>query len=286
MKIGVIGGTGLYDIEGAKIVREVDIPTPFGMPSDIITIVDVGGIQAAFLPRHGTGHRLLPTEVPSKANIWALKSLGITQILSISAVGSLKEEIKPGDFVVCDQIIDRTRSRDNSFFGNGLVGHVAFAEPFCPDMRENLINCLKNIDRPLHTKGTLITMEGPLFSTKGESHLYRQWNAHVIGMTALPEAKLAREAEMCYALIAMVTDYDCFREAEKPVTVEMILKVMKGNVDSISKALPGMIGTLHKREGDCECNHAVQFALMTEKSLIPYEVERKLRLFYGQYWNK
>jgi 5'-methylthioadenosine phosphorylase len=286
MKIGVIGGSGLYNIEGAKIIREVDIPTPFGMPSDIISIVDIGGVQVAFLPRHGIGHRLLPTEVPSKANIWALKSLGITQILSISAVGSLKEEIKPGDFVVCDQIIDRTRSRDNSFFGNGLVGHVAFAEPFCPDMRDILINCLENIDRPLHTKGTLITMEGPLFSTKGESHLYRQWNAHIIGMTALPEAKLAREAEMCYALIAMVTDYDCFREAEKPVTVEMILKVMKGNVDSISKALPRMIGALQKREEDCECHHAVQFALMTKKSLIPYEVQRKLRLFYGKYWNE
>lgn len=285
MKTGVIGGSCFYNIEGVKIVREIDIPTPFGMPSDIISIVDIGGVQAAFLPRHGKGHRLLPTEVPSKANIWALKSLGISQILSISAVGSLQEDIKPGDFVICDQIIDRTRSRINSFFGNGMVGHVAFAEPFCPDMRNKLADNLVSIDHPLHKKGTLITMEGPLFSTKGESHLYRQWNAHLIGMTALPEAKLAREAEMCYALIAMVTDYDCFMESEEPVSVEVVLKVMNENISVIHKALPGIIDTLQKR-GDCECQHAAQYALMTDKTLVPYEVRRALHLFYSKYWDE
>ncbi|MBN2531967.1 MAG: S-methyl-5'-thioadenosine phosphorylase [Spirochaetales bacterium] len=285
MNIGVIGGTGLNSIKGAALIREIDIPTPFGMPSDAISIVDIGGVQAAFLPRHGKGHRLLPTEVPSKANIWALKSLGVSQILGISAVGSLKEEIKPGNFVVCDQIIDRTRSRENSFFGNGLVGHVSFAEPFCHGMRKNLINCLNNINHPVHEKGVLITMEGPLFSTKGESHLYRQWNADIIGMTALPEAKLAREAEMCYALIATVTDYDCFREKEKAVTVEMVLKIMKGNSDVVRKVLPDMINVLQKNE-DCECHHAAQYAMMTDISLVPYEVKRKLKLFYGKYWNE
>jgi 5'-methylthioadenosine phosphorylase len=281
--IGVIGGSGIYEIEGASVIETLDIPTPFGMPSDYITIVDMKNTHVAFLPRHGKGHRLLPTEVPSKANIWALKYLGVTQILSISAVGSLKEDYKPGDFVVCDQLIDRTRSRSNSYFGDGIVGHIGFAEPFCRDMRDNLIQVIQKHNHPFHKKGTLITMEGPLFSTRGESLLYQQWNADLIGMTALPEAKLAREAEMCYAVIAMVTDYDCWHKSEEMVSVEMVLAIMEKNVTAIKTMMTHIIESLCTRK-TCGCHSAAQHAIMTEKTLIPYEVRRKLGLFYNKYW--
>ncbi|MBN2439802.1 MAG: S-methyl-5'-thioadenosine phosphorylase [Spirochaetales bacterium] len=285
IKLGVIGGSGLYNIEGVKVIDEVDIPTPFGMTSDLISIVDIDGIDVAFLPRHGKGHRLLPTEVPSRANIWALKSLGVSQILTISAVGSLQEEIKPGDFVVCDQIIDRTRSRSNSYFGDGIVGHVPFAEPFCSRMRKELISVLKKTQCSFHKTGTLLTMEGPLFSTKAESLVYKQWGAHIIGMTALPEAKLAREAEICFTLLAMVTDYDCWRPAEESVTVDMVMERMRGNIDAFREVLPSIIKIFHKRE-ECECHQSAQFAMMTDKDIIPYEVKRKLKLFYNKYWKE
>ncbi|MBN1697558.1 MAG: S-methyl-5'-thioadenosine phosphorylase [Spirochaetales bacterium] len=282
--IGVIGGSGIYEIEGASVVETIDIPTPFGMPSDYITIVNIRNTNVAFLPRHGKGHRLLPTEVPSKANIWALKSLGVSQILSISAVGSLGEGYKPGDFVVCDQLVDRTRGREWTFFGEGIVGHIGFAEPFCSGMREKVIGVFEKNRYPFHKTGTLITMEGPLFSTKGESLLYRQWKADLIGMTALPEAKLAREAEICYAVIAMVTDYDCWHEAEEAVTVDMVLATMKKNVTAIKTITGRLIEGLAPRV-DCECRHAAQYAIMTEPSRIPFETRRKLALFYGKYWN-
>jgi 5'-methylthioadenosine phosphorylase len=281
--IGVIGGSGIYQIEGASVVETLDIPTPFGMPSDHITIMDIKDTPVAFLPRHGKGHRLLPTEVPSKANIWALKHLGVSQILSISAVGSLKEAYKPGDFVVCDQLIDRTKSRSNSYFGDGIAGHVGFAEPFCGGMRDKLIQVLKKHNHPFHDRGTLITMEGPLFSTRGESLLYRQWNADLIGMTALPEAKLAREAEMCYAVIAMVTDYDCWHESEEAVSVEMVLAIMKKNVAAIKTMMTHIVGSLCTRR-TCSCHTAAAYAIMTEKTLVPYEVRRRLALFYNKYW--
>ncbi|NOY08602.1 MAG: S-methyl-5'-thioadenosine phosphorylase [Spirochaetes bacterium] len=281
--IGVIGGSGLYGIEGAKLIGEIDIPTPFGMPSDVISIIDMNGQKTAFLPRHGRGHRLLPTEVPSKANIWALKYLGVEQIVSVSAVGSLIEEYKPGDFVVCDQLIDRTKSRTNSYFGEGIVGHAEFAEPFCPGMREAVLKVLSRYKHPYHKKGTLVTMEGPLFSTRAESELHRSWKAHLIGMTALPEAKLAREAEICYATIAMVTDYDCWRKNEESVSVEMVIKVMENNVKAAKKILPDIIDTLKSRK-DCSCRHAAENAVMTDPLKIPYETRRKLSLFYGKYW--
>ncbi|MBN1412227.1 MAG: S-methyl-5'-thioadenosine phosphorylase [Spirochaetales bacterium] len=283
-KIAIIGGSGLYKMAGAKVVSEVDIPTPFGMPSDVISIVEINGTKVAFLPRHGKGHRLLPTEVPSRANIWALKSLGVEQIISVSAVGSLAEEYKPGDFVVCDQIIDRTRSRANSYFGEGIVGHVSFAAPFCDTIRAKSIEVLEKSGHPFHKSGKLITMEGPLFSTKGESRMYRSWGAHIIGMTALPECKLAREAEICFSVIAMVTDYDCWRESEEHVTIEMVIKVMNDNTAQIQKIVPGIVDAL-SGTGDCDCRHAAQYAVMTDKSMIPYETRRKLKLFYGKYWD-
>jgi 5'-methylthioadenosine phosphorylase len=282
-RIGVIGGSGLYKIDGVKHIEDVDVPTPFGMPSDAISIVEIKGVKTAFLPRHGKGHRILPTEVNSKANIWALKSLGVSQIVSISAVGSLAEEYKPGDFAIASQIIDRTKSRANSYFGEGVVGHVSFADPFCGRMREKLFTALEKGSKKIHKDGTVISMEGPLFSTRGESLMYRSWNAQLIGMTALPEAKLAREAEICFALIAMVTDYDCWRESEEAVTMDMVLKVMRDNTQAVLKMVPDMIESLSKTE-NCECNHAAQYAIATDKSLIPYETKRKLSLFYSKYW--
>jgi 5'-methylthioadenosine phosphorylase len=282
-RIAVIGGSGLYKMEGAKQVEEVDVPTPFGMPSDVISIIDIKGTKVAFLPRHGKGHRILPTEVPSKANIWALKSLGVTQIISVSAVGSLDEQYKPGDFAMCDQIIDRTKSRTNSYFGEGVVGHVGFADPFCGRMRESILEVMAKTSRPFHRSGTVISMEGPLFSTRGESHMYKSWNAQLVGMTALPEAKLAREAEICFALIAMVTDYDCWRESEEAVTMDMVLKVMKDNTHAVQKMIPDMIDGLSKSP-DCECNHSAKYAIATDRSFIPYETKRKLSLFYSKYW--
>jgi 5'-methylthioadenosine phosphorylase len=282
-RFAVIGGSGLYQLKDARLIDEVEVPTPFGLPSDLISIVDVGGEEVAFLPRHGKGHRLLPTEVPSRANMWALKSLGVEQVISVSAVGSLQEQYRPGDFVLCDQIVDRSRSRANSYFGEGVVGHVAFAEPYCEGMRRSILETLEGRDLTVHPKGTLICMEGPLFSTRAESFLYRQWKADLIGMTALPEAKLAREAEMCLAIVAMVTDYDCWKGAEESVTIEMVLEVMAGNTRHIQEVLPDILGALASR-GDCACRHAAEHAIMTDPALIPYEVKRRLALFYGKYW--
>ena len=282
-EIAVIGGSGLYQLEGTAVKEETAVSTPFGDPSDKIAICDIKGLGVAFLPRHGRGHRLTPTEVPSRANIWALKSLGVKQVVAVSAVGSLTEEYRPGEFAVCDQLIDRTRSRTNSFFGDGVVGHVGFADPYCQGMREKLTGVLNRHELPFHDSGTLVCMEGPLFSTRAESRLYRSWDAHMIGMTALPEAKLAREAEMCFSLIAMVTDYDCWRQSKEDVTLEMVLKVMKRNSAAIKKVLPEIVGDLAER-GHCTCQDAARDALVTRPALIPPETRQKLSLFYDKYW--
>ncbi|MFQ5925162.1 MAG: S-methyl-5'-thioadenosine phosphorylase, partial [Dehalococcoidia bacterium] len=222
-KIGVIGGSGLYQIEGMTDIEEVRVRTPFGEPSDAITIGDLEGKRIAFLPRHGRGHPISPTELPARANIYALKSLGVEWIVSVSAVGSLNEEICPLDLLIPDQLIDRTKSRVNSFFGGGLVAHVAFADPFCPVLSDILYEAALDSGARVRKGGTYVVMEGPLFSTKAESNLYRSWGASIIGMTALPEAKLAREAEICYATLACITDYDCWHETEESVTIEMAL---------------------------------------------------------------
>ena len=284
-RIAIIGGTGLYSIEGVSMKERIEVPTPFGLPSDLIDIAEIGGERVAFLPRHGRGHRYLPAEVPSRANIWALKSLGVEQIVSISAVGSLAEAYKPGDLVLCDQLIDRTNRKPASFFGEGAVGHVAFADPYCGGMREGMARVMAKSGHPHHTAGTYVCMEGPPFSTKAESNLHRSWKAHLIGMTALPEAKLAREAEICYAVVAMVTDFDCWRESGESVSVEMIMATMKANTSAVKAMIPGFTAALASRK-DCACRHAAQGAIMTDPAVIPYDVKRKLSLFYGKYWGK
>ena len=221
-KIGVIGGTGLYDIEGLTDIEEVNIETPFGKPSDAITIGKLEGISVAFLPRHGRGHRISPTELPVRANIYALKSLGAEHIIAVSSAGSFKQAIKPGHLLIPDQLIDRTRNRVNSFFSDGIVVHIPFAEPFCPVLSQIVYQAAQEAGASVHQGGTYVAMEGPAFSTRAESRLYRSWGADIIGMTALPEAKLAREAEICYAIIGCVTDYDSWQERSQPITIDVI----------------------------------------------------------------
>ena len=281
--IGIIGGSGVYNIEGVKVIDEVDVDTPYGKTSDKIIICEINGANVAFLPRHGKGHFLLPTEVPYRANIYALKSLGVETILSVSAVGSLKEEIKPQDFVIPNQLIDRTRQRDVSFLGDGVVGHIAFAEPFCHSLSDYLYNAIKEkkvVD--VHQNETYLCMEGPLFSTKAESHLYRSWGCGIIGMTALPEAKLAREAEMCYATIAMSTDYDCWHEEEESVTVEMIMENMHANVTKVKTILVDLVANVPNLSS-CSCRSAAKDAIITDRSIISEKRKKELELLYGKY---
>ncbi len=283
-RIGIIGGSGVYEIDELKIIDELDIKTPFGQPSDKMLIGKFGdGENIAFLPRHGKGHCILPTEVNSKANMWAMKYLGVEHIIGISAIGSLKKEIQRGDLILPDQIIDRTKSRPNSFFGDGIVGHVAFAEPFCNSLRNTLLKEINNLGYKVHKNGTYVCMEGPLFSTKAESHLYRDWNASIIGMTALPEAKLAREAEICYALIALSTDYDCWLETEESVSVEMILDIMKENSVKAKNIIKNVVYNIPD-ERNCECGTAAKYAILTNKKYIPAKTLKRLELLYGKYF--
>ena len=282
-RLALIGGSGLYSMGGAQPLEEIEVPTPWGLPSDRVTIADVGGEPVAFLPRHGKGHRYLPSEVPSQANIWALKSLGVQQIISVSAVGSLTGGFTPGDFVLCDALVDKTTRKPGSFFGQGVVGHVGFADPFCAGMRSAIAGVLRGHGHPHHTSGTYVCMEGPAFSTRAESNLHRSWKADLIGMTAVPEAKLAREAEICYATIAMVTDYDCWKTEEEGVSVGMVVETMKKNTAAVQRMIPDIVQALKERD-DCECRHAARSALMTDPALIPYDVRRKLALFYDRYW--
>lgn len=281
--IGIIGGSGTYNVEGVKEIEEIAVKTPFGDPSDTIKIVEIEGKRVAFLPRHGKGHRLSPTEIPAKANIYALKSLGVKRIITISAVGSLQDEIPPQDFIIPDQIIDRTKSRANSFFEGGIVGHVAFAEPFCHELNESVYNTIKNSGIVnIHKDKTYVCMEGPLFSTIAESNLYRSWGADIIGMTVLPEAKLAREAEMCYTCIAMSTDYDCWHPDHESVTLEMILENAAANTKNAHSLLKDIIKNIPENQS-CTCNEAAKYAIVTDRSVIPEEVKKKLDLFYGKY---
>ncbi len=261
-KIGVIGGTGLYDIEGLTDIEEVNIDTPFGKPSDTIIIGRLEGVGIAFLPRHGRGHRISPTEVPSRANIYALKSLGVEHIISVNSVGSFKKELKPGDLVIPDQLIDRTRRRVSTFFGEGIVAHIPFAEPFCPDLSQILFKAAKETGASVHPKGTYVAMEGPAFSTRAESRLYRSWGADIIGMTMLPEAKLAREAEICYASIACVSDYDSWQEEAEPVTVDIILNIMHRSIDSAKKIIKLAVARIPQKR-DCPCASALKTAIIT-----------------------
>jgi 5'-methylthioadenosine phosphorylase len=281
-RIGVIGGSGLYEIEGMASIEEVTPKTPFGKPSDAIIVGELEGNRIAFLPRHGRGHYISPTELPVRANIYALKSLGVEWIISVSAVGSLQEDIHPLDLVVPDQLIDRTRSRTNTFFGDGLVAHVAFAEPFCPVLSNILYAAAAETGPGVHQGGTYVVMEGPLFSTKAESNLYRSWGASVVGMTALPEAKLAREAEICYATIACATDYDCWHEAEESVTIEMVIANLQKNVGRAKNIIKTAISRIPETR-ECACPQALKDAIITAPDKIPEKTRRELALLVGKY---
>ncbi|MCE9624599.1 MAG: S-methyl-5'-thioadenosine phosphorylase [Deltaproteobacteria bacterium] len=280
-KIAIIGGSGLYEMEGLKVLEERSVETPFGDPSDDFVIGELEGVTVAFLARHSKGHRLLPSELNFRANIYAVKKLGCEYILSVSAVGSLKEEIAPGHLVMVDQFIDRTFARKGTFFGDGIVAHVSFAEPVCPVLRGKLHGAALGSGAISHEKGTYVCMEGPMFSTKAESRLYRSWGADVIGMTNLQEAKLAREAEICYATMALSTDYDCWHEEHDSVTADMVIATLRKNVKAaqqvIRKVLPTVVGPR-----DCLCSRALRNAIVTNKLLVPEDTKQKLKLIYGK----
>jgi 5'-methylthioadenosine phosphorylase len=281
-RIGVIGGSGLYAMSELTGVEEVRVSTPFGDPSDAITIGTLAGERVAFLPRHARGHKILPSDIPVRANIYALKSLGVEWVIAVSAVGSLREEIAPLHMVVPDQIIDRTKNRVTTFFTTGLVGHVGFADPFCPVLAGLLASATGRVGATVHQGGTYICMEGPAFSTRAESNLYRSWGASVIGMTALPEAKLAREAELHYAMIAQCTDYDCWRESDEPVTAEMVMDTFARNIDTVRRSLLALIPTI-PAQGDCGCTTALASAIQTAPDAIDPAVAAKLGLIYQKY---
>jgi 5'-methylthioadenosine phosphorylase len=282
VRVGIIGGSGLYHLEGMTQVREVSIKTPFGDPSDVITLGNIEGVHAAFLPRHGVGHRISPTELPSRANIYALKSLGVEYIIAISTVGSLKEKIKPMDIVIPDQIIDRTFLRPDTFFGNGIVGHVAFADPYCPQLSDVLYDAAHRTGIRVHDGGICMVMEGPQFSTRAESELYRSWGADIILMTALPEAKLAREAEICYGMMAIVTDYDCWNELSETVSAEMVISNLKKSIQTAKKILRQAIINLPAKK-KCVCGHALENAIITSPELIPEKARKDLDIIIGKY---
>jgi 5'-methylthioadenosine phosphorylase len=281
-KIGVIGGSGLYQISGLSDLRETRVATPFGEPSDVIVTGTLQGIPMAFLPRHGKGHHLSPGELPARANIYALKSLGVERIISISAVGSLKEDLHPLDLVIPDQIIDRTRGRISTFFGRGLVAHIGFAEPFCPHLSRILHETAQRLGTPARRGGTCVVIEGPAFSTRAESHLYRSWGASIVGMTALPEAKLAREAEICYATLAFVTDFDCWHESAEPVCVEMVVANLQRNAETARNIVAAAIEAAAGKRG-CQCGSALKDAIITSREHIPAGVKKELASLIRKY---
>jgi 5'-methylthioadenosine phosphorylase len=280
--IGVIGGSGLYQMEGLKGVREVAVTTPFGKPSDKLVRGKLGNSDLVFLPRHGKGHRWLPTEVNFRANIFAMKKLGVERIISVSAVGSLRQEVAPGHLVVPDQFIDRTSQRPSTFFGRGLVAHVSLAEPFCNHLSGVLERSARQAGATVHRGGTYLCMEGPQFSTRAESHLYRSWGAHVIGMTNLQEAKLAREAEICFTTLALATDYDCWNEHAGDVEIEQVLAVLQTNVTLARQTIVTAAATLTEQR-TCSCASALKDAIITERRMIPRKLRQDLKPIIGKY---
>lgn len=280
--IGIIGGSGLYNMEGLSGIREVRVRTPFGEPSDALVVGTLDGARVAFLSRHGRGHRIAPTDINYRANIYALKTLGVTRVISVSAVGSMKETLKPGHVVLPDQFIDHTKRRAGTFFEKGIVAHVAFADPICGVLSQALRKAANGAGATVHHGGTYLCIEGPQFSSRGESLLYRQWGVDVIGMTNMPEAKLAREAELCYATMALVTDYDCWHHSEESVTVEMILATLHNNVAQAKRILraaaPAVAGTR-----TCPCGSALQYAIVTAPERIPAAMRKRLQPLIGKY---
>lgn len=284
-QVGIIGGSGVYNIEGIENLREVKIKTPFGNPSDALVLGRLSGVDVAFLPRHGRNHSILPSELNSRANIWALKSLGVEQIVSVSACGSLKEELPPRTFVIPDQLFDRTQARPGStFYGEGVVGHTQFADPYCNQLAEIVYKCGKGLNLAMHSGGTFVVIEGPMFSTKAESRVWRGLGFSIIGMTNLPEARLAREAEICYATIGLVTDYDVWKEGEE-VSVEKVIATIHDNVQNVKTLLKTVIPNL-VRERRCSCSSAAQYALMTNPKAISKTMRQKLDLIIGKYLKK
>lgn len=281
-EIGIIGGSGLYSMPGLTDVREVAQETPFGAPSDAYVLGTLADRKVAFVSRHGRGHRILPSELNFRANIYGFKQLGVERIVSVSAVGSLKDEHKPGEFVVVDQFVDRTRHRVDTFFGNGVVAHIAFADPVCAQLAETVVGACKKAGVVGKRGGTYLCMEGPQFSTKAESNLYRSWGMDVIGMTNLQEAKFAREAEICYATVAMVTDYDCWHPHHDSVTMEQIVAVLVKNAENACNVVREAVAAMPKERG-CKCGSALAHAIITDRDKIPQETRERLKLIIGKY---
>jgi 5'-methylthioadenosine phosphorylase len=282
IRAAVIGGSGFYQMDGLGDVEQLYVDTPFGPTSDAITAGTLDGRRVAFLPRHGVGHRILPSELPARANIWALKSLGVEHIISVSAVGSLREDIEPLHMVVPDQIIDRTRGRPSTFFGDGMVVHIGFADPFCTALRDVVSQSTHETEATVHNGGTLVVIEGPAFSTRAESFLYRQWGADIVGMTALPEAKLAREAEICFAMLACSTDYDCWHETHEAVTAEMIVSNLLKNVEVSRRAVRLALQRLPSPR-ECNCKDALKNAMVTSLDIVAEETKQRLAPIIGKY---
>ncbi|MBL7151523.1 MAG: S-methyl-5'-thioadenosine phosphorylase [Candidatus Omnitrophica bacterium] len=282
-KIGIIGGSGLYKIEGIREIKEISVDTPFGKPSDKFVTGTLEGKEVVFLPRHAAGHRISPSEINYRANIYAMKKLGVERIISVTACGSLKEELKPLDFVVVDQFVDRTNhARNMTFFDNGIVAHIVFAHPVCKELSKVIYESAKGLNITAHKGGTYINMEGPAFSTLAESELYRSWGMDVIGMTNMPEAKLAREAEICYSTLAAVTDYDCWHPQHESVTIDMVIQNLTKNIENAKKILSQAIRNLPGGRG-CGCGEALKSALVTDRKLIPEKVKKDLEIIIGKY---
>jgi 5'-methylthioadenosine phosphorylase len=282
-QVGIIGGSGLYQMEGLTEVREIGVETPFGRPSDNFILGSLEGMRVAFLSRHGRGHRLMPSELPFRANIYAMKLLGVEWIISASAVGSLQEQYAPTEILIPDQFFDRTRGRVSTFFGGGIVAHITFSHPLCSDLSTILADAGERVGVKTHRGGTYLCMEGPAFSTLAESRLYRSWGMDVIGMTNLQEAKLAREAEICYATMAMVTDYDCWHPEHDAVTVEMVLDYLNRNSANAQKIIREAVRRLTTFGKPCPCSSALKNAILTQRDAIPPEAKRRLAAIIGKY---
>lgn len=280
--VGVIGGSGLYEIEGLQNATEVSVSTPFGEPSDRIVVGELSGVRVAFLPRHGRGHRIGPGEINVRANVYALKSLGVDRLISVSAVGSMREDVHPLDLVIPNQIFDRTTNRVRTFFSDGIVVHVGLAEPYCPELSAWLAQAAAGTNRTVHRGGTYICIEGPQFSTRAESRIYRQWGVDVIGMTAMPEARLAREAELCYATLALVTDYDVWRESTEAVSVQQVSANLATNIAAAKQTLRDLLPLISPARR-CRCGSALAHSIATRPSSIPPEVKQRLRLLIEKY---
>lgn len=284
--IGIIGGSGLYEIEGIKNIKKLSVTTPFGEPSDKFIMATLEGKTIVFLPRHGVGHRINPSQINYRANIYGMKKLGVERIISTSACGSLKEELKPLDFVLPDQFVDRTnQARAMTFFQDGIVAHVSLAEPVCKELAKIIYDAVRELGINIHLGGTYINMEGPQFSTKAESELYRQWGMDIIGMTNMAEAKLAREAQMCFVTLASVTDYDCWREHEEAVTIDMVMQNLLKNTENAKKILKLVIPRI-SQDRSCACGDALKDAIITPARLVPPKTKKKLSLIIGKYIKK